>query len=48
MWISIEGECYNQLADGGGGGCPKKFFRSLGPHHWSKNKGGRAPQDTES
>ena len=20
MWISLEGECYNQLADNGGGG----------------------------
>ena len=48
MWISLEGECYNQLADkvggGGGGGLQKIFFPSLRPHHWSKNKGGRVPQ----
>ena len=45
MWISLEGECYNQWADNRGGGwSPKNFCRSLGPHHLSKNKGGRAPQ----
>ena len=31
MWISIEGECYNQLAEKGGGeeegGLQKIFFR---------------------
>ena len=47
MWISLEGECYNQLADRGGGVVSKIFYRSLGPHHWSKNKGDGPPQATE-